>query len=169
MQLSLEQRLLRFLAREERDEQRSNRELRSQPVELRVLEGECIQNAKFCGEVAGAFVFAVADNGSKFRPGDPLVVGDGIDLENGMPLQCGSYDANAGQLRLERDPFARDAAIEFAVGAAYVLDRRPLGLQGRLRDAVRAAFEAKWIANVLMGRHELKRDEGRYERALVRL
>lgn len=169
MQLSLEQRLLRFLAREERDEQRSNRELRSQPVELRVLEGECIQNAKFCGEVAGAFVFAVADNGSKFRPGDPLVVGDGIDLENGMPLQCGAYDANANQLRLERDPFARDAALEFAVGAAYVLDRRPLGLQGRLRDAVRAAFEAKWIANVLMGRHELKRDEGRYERALVRL
>ena len=31
MQLTLEQRLLRFLVREERDEQRTNRELRAQP------------------------------------------------------------------------------------------------------------------------------------------
>ena len=41
LQLTLEQRLLRFLAREERDEQRANRELLAQPVELRALEGEC--------------------------------------------------------------------------------------------------------------------------------
>ena len=31
LQLTLEQRLLRFLVREERDEQRTNRELRAQP------------------------------------------------------------------------------------------------------------------------------------------
>jgi hypothetical protein len=37
VQLSLEQRLLRLLTREERDEQRTHRELRAQPVELRVL------------------------------------------------------------------------------------------------------------------------------------
>ncbi len=38
--LSLQQRLLRFLQREEQGEQRQHRELRSQPVSARVLEGE---------------------------------------------------------------------------------------------------------------------------------
>ncbi len=37
MQLSFEQRLQRFLAREDDDEERSFRELHSQPVELRVI------------------------------------------------------------------------------------------------------------------------------------
>lgn len=165
VQLTLEQRLLRLLAREERDEQRTHREMRAQPVDLRVLEGECIQGAVFRGEQDGAFVFAVADNGSKFRPGDPLVVGDGIDLENATPLVCGLYDAQRGLLRCEADAYARDVAIDLAPGRAYVLDRRPLGLQGRLRDAVRAAFATPFLANVLRGEHTLRRDEGRYERA----
>ena len=169
MQLSLEQRLLRLLAREERDEQRSHRELRAQPVDLRVLEGECIQGARFLGEDGGSFVFAVPDNGSKFRAGDPLVVGDGLDLDGGAPLACGTYDATAGQLRLERDPFARDVEIDLQPGCVYVLDRRPLGLTGRLRDAVHAAFASKELATVLTGGHELARNPGRYERALSRL
>lgn len=169
MQLTLEQRLLRLLAREERDEQRSHRELRAQPVDLRVLEGECIQGARFLGEDGGSFVFAVPDNGSKFRPGDPLVVGDGLDLDGGAPLACGAYDATAGQLRLERDPFARDVEIDLQPGRIYVLDRRPLGLTGRLRDAVHAAFASKELARVLTGGHELARNPGRYERALSRL
>ena len=169
MQLSFEQRLLRFLAREERDEQRSHRELRAQPVELRVLEGECIQGARFLGEDGAAFVFAIPDNGSKFRPGDPLVVGDGVDLDGAMPLQCGAYDATTGELRLERDAFARELEWELRPGRLYVLDRRPLGLHGRLRDAVHAAFATKGLAAVLMGKHECRRDAGRHERACLRL
>ena len=86
MQLTLEQRLLRFLVREERDEQRSHRELRAQPTELRVLEGECIEGAVFRRVQNGGYVFAVPDNSSKFRPGDPLVVGDGLDLDDALPL-----------------------------------------------------------------------------------
>ena len=80
MQLSLEQRLLRLLSREERDEQRTHRELRAQPIELRVLDGECIQGARYLGEDGNGFLFAVADNASKFRPGDPLIASDGVDL-----------------------------------------------------------------------------------------
>jgi DNA replication ATP-dependent helicase Dna2 len=167
--LSLEQRLLRFLTREERDEQRALRELRAQPVELRVIEGECIQGAKFVGERGGSFVFAVADNGSKFRPGDPLLVGDGVDLDAAAPLVCGTYDAGAGELCLELDPFQREEPAELEPGRSYVLDRRPLGLQGRLRDAVRAAFESKWLAAVLLGEHRPTRDDGRRERARLRL
>ncbi|MBL9077251.1 MAG: AAA family ATPase [Planctomycetes bacterium] len=169
MHLSLEQRLLRFLVREERDEQRVHRELRAQPIELRVLEGECIQGARFRGEHGGSFVFEVADNGSKFRPGDPLQVGDGIDLDDGLPLVCGDYDARTGELRLERDPFVRDVDAVLEPGAVYVIDRRPLGLQGRLRDAVRAAFAEPTLIAVLDGTHRARRDEARHARAVQRL
>ena len=168
LQLSLEQRLLRFLVREERDEQRTHRELRAQPIELRVLEGECIQGAKYLGEDGAAHRFVVADNGSKFRAGDALLVGDGIDLEDGQPLVCGSYEASTGVLRLEPDPFSR-AEIFLEPGRTYVIDRRSLGLQGRLRDAVRGAFAQPRLAAVLQGGHELRRDDGRHARALQRL
>ena len=163
--LTIEQRLLRLLAREERDEQRAHRELRAQPIDVRVIEGECIQGAVFRGERDGAYEFAVDDNASKFRPGDPLLVGDGVDLDHATPLVCGLYDARAGLLRCETDAFARDVEVELTVGTAYVLDRRPLGLQGRLRDAVRAAFATPMLASVLAGEHELRRDDARYERA----
>ncbi|MCA8963394.1 MAG: AAA family ATPase [Planctomycetes bacterium] len=169
MQLSLEQRLLRFLAREERDEQRQSRELRAQPVAQRVIEGECIENAAFVAERDGSFHFAVADNTSKFRPGDTLVVGDGLDIDGGSPLVCGAYDAGQGVLRLERDPFARGVTVELEPGASYVIDRRPLGLQGRLRDAVRAAFAWPQLAAVLRGEHALAEDAGRKQRALAKL
>ncbi|MCA8975598.1 MAG: hypothetical protein KDC98_12830, partial [Planctomycetes bacterium] len=130
MDLSLEQRLLRFLLREERDEARASRELRAQPVDLRVIDGECIRDARFLGEARGAFRFAVADNTSKFRPGDAVVVGDGVELEDGAALAYGDYDSDRGELVLERDPYRRDLAIEFEVGRDYVVDRRPLGLTG---------------------------------------
>ena len=166
MQLSLEQRLLRLLSREERDEQRSHRELRAQPIDMRVLDGECIRDARFVREQDGAYVFAVADNGSKFRVGDPLVVGDGIDLEGGAPLACGAYDSTARELRCAEDPYKRAAEIDLVPGRHYVIDRRPLGLQGRLRDAVREAFTTPWLAKVLRGEHTVARDEGRLQRAL---
>lgn len=166
MQLTLEQRLLRFLVREERDEQRSHRELRAQPTELRVLEGECIEGAVFRRVQNGGYVFAVPDNSSKFRPGDPLVVGDGLDLDDALPLSYGSYDAQTGELICELDPFRRDVDPDFEVGATYVLDRRPLGLTGRLRDAVRATFASKMLTNVLAGRHTVQRDAARHERAM---
>lgn len=166
MQLTLEQRLLRFLVREERDEQRANRELRAQPVELRVIEGECIEGAVFKRAENGGFVFEVPDNSSKFRPGDPLLVGDGLDLDDALPLSYRSYDAQNGELVCELDPFRREIEPDFEVDAVYVLDRRPLGLRGRLRDAVRATFAHKLLTDVLAGRHKVKRDKARYERAV---
>ncbi len=165
MTSTLEQRLLRFLARAVRDEQRAHRARRAQPIALRVLDGECSQGATFRGEDDGAFVFAISDNGSKFRPGDPLVAGDGIDLEHGTPLVCGAFDAREGLLRCEADAYARDVEVELEPGRTYVLDRRPRGLQGRLRDAVRAAFATAALARVLAGQHTLQRDHGRYQRA----
>lgn len=169
MDLSFEQRLLRFLAREERDEARALREMRAQPVDLRVLDGECIRDATFLGEALGTFEFAVADNTSKFRPGDTLIVGNGVDLEAGVALSCGEYDASRCVLSLERDPYRRDEVCDFESGVEYVIDRRPLSLQGRLRDAVRAAFAWPWLAGVMAGRHEVRCDEGRLARGREKL
>ena len=165
MQLTLEQRLLRFLVREERDEQRTNRELRAQPTEHRALEGECIEGARFLRQQSGGWVFEVEENASKFRPGDPLLVGDGFDLDGALPLSYGSYNAQSRELVCQLDPFRRDVEPEFEPGAEYVLDRRALGIRGRLRDAVRATFENKRLSDVLAGRHQLRVDEARQQRA----
>lgn len=169
LDLTLEQRLLRFLAREERDEERVSRELRAQPVELRVLEGECIEGAVYRELRGGDFVFDVPDNSSKFRAGDPLVVGDGLDLEGAVPLSYRSYDPRTGELVCGLDPFRRDVEPELEGGVSYVLDRRPLGLRGRLRDAVGAAFADPLLASVLDGSHVVRRDEQRFARAAERL
>lgn len=165
LQLTLEQRLLRFLVREERDEQRANRELRAQPIEHRVLEGECIEDARFLREQGGGWVFHVGDNSSKFRSGDPLLVGDGLDLDGALPLSYGSYDAQSGELICERDPFRKEVQPEFEAGAEYVLDRRALGIRGRLRDAVRATFANKRLSDVIAGRHAVRVDAARQDRA----
>ncbi|MCK5945025.1 MAG: AAA family ATPase, partial [Planctomycetes bacterium] len=116
-------------------------------------------------EQDGGWVFAVTDNASKFRAGDPLLVGDGLDLDAALPLSYGSYDAQTGELICELDPFRKDVEPEFEVGAEYVLDRRPLGLRGRLRDAVRATFANKLLSDVLAGRHVVRVDEARKQRA----
>lgn len=169
MDLTLEQRLLRFLAREEDGERRLHRELQAQSVELRVLEGECIQGAVHTGMGQGAFLFELADNPAKFRTGDALAVGDGHDLDGAVPLVYAGYDARRGLLRLERDPFLREAEAGLEVGRSYVIDRRALGLRGRLLEAVRAAFADPLLAAVLEARHAPRRDDGRHARALERL
>ncbi|MGE3173857.1 MAG: DEAD/DEAH box helicase [Planctomycetota bacterium] len=169
MELTLEQRLLRFLAREEDGERRSHRELLAQPVDLRVLDGECIHGARFVRADDAGFWFEVQDNGSKFRVGDLVGVGDGHDLDEAVPLVYADYDAGTGLLRLQVDGYNRDIAPAFAPGRLYVVDRRPLGLRGRLREVVRAAFAEARLAGVLEGRHVVERDAGRHGRALARL
>src|SRR5262249_29365093 len=91
LDLTLEQRLLRFLAREEDGERRSHRELQAQPVEVRVLEGECIQHARYLGRDGMALRFHAAENTSKFRSGDAVLVGDGHDFVAGVPLVYAAY------------------------------------------------------------------------------
>ena len=168
MDLTLEQRLLRFLAREEDGERRSHRELQAQPVEVRVLEGECIQHARYLGRDGASLRFHAPENTSKFRSGDAVLVGDGHDFVAAVPLVYAAYDGARAELRLERDPWQR-AEGEFEAGRDYVLDRRALGLRGRLRDVVRAAFADPRLAAVLHGEHAVERDEQRRERALQRL
>ena len=169
MQLTLEQRLLRYLAREQDAEKHQRRELRSQPVDLRVLDGDCIHDAVYEGRDAGAFVFALRENSSKFRSGDKVVVGDGHDLEAAAPLIYRAYDANAHKLRLELDAYLRGARVELEVGRAYVVDRRDQEMRSPLVSAVRDAFDSPWIREALEGSREVTFDEARRERARAAL
>lgn len=148
---TLEERLLRMLDREEREELRNHREMRAQPIDVRVNEGECIAGAAYLGERNGAHAFRVAENLSRFRVGDLLVVGDGLDLERALPLVCGEFDANKGVLLCAADPYSRGRMPRFEVGVEYVVDRRPRTQQGRLREVVRAAFATPRLAAALAG------------------
>ncbi len=169
MDLTLEQRLLRYLAREQDSERHQRRELRSQPVDLRVLEGDCIHDAVYVGRDGTAHAFDCRENGSKFRTGDKVCVGDGHDLDAGKPLNYRSYDARTGRLLLELDPYQKAAVVEFEVGRAYVVDRREQEGRGTLGSAVREAFDHEWTRAALEGRRAPQFDEARRERARAAL
>ena len=165
---NLEERLLRMLWQEEEGEARSAKDLRALPVEDRVLEGECIANAVFRGVVGSdAFEFLAQENSSKFRNGDSVIVGDGLDFDEAISMSFGDYDGEHHVVTLRRDPYARDQ-LEFEEGRSYCVDRRPLGLRGRLQDVVREGFADELISDVLEGRHEPTRDDDRFNRALER-
>jgi DNA replication ATP-dependent helicase Dna2 len=166
---TLEARLLRFLEREDADERRSHAELRSLPVDDRVLEGECIRGVEYEGVEAGRHVFAAHENVSKFREGDAVLVGDGLDFGSGLSMSYADFDAETGRLFLDRDRYARSDLSALEPGRRYTVDRRPLDLQNRFFDVVRAGFADERLAAVLEGRHELERDEGRFERAAAKL
>lgn len=166
MDLTLEQRLLRFLQREEEGEARSQRDLRALAVEERVLEGECIQDAVLERVSKDGFVFRLEENLSKFRRGDALSVGDGVDFGEAVPLAYRGYDPEEGTLRLERDPFSWVADPGLEVGARYVIDRRALGLRGRLQEIVRTACADPELAQLFDGAWQPTRDDGRRQRAM---
>ena len=170
MDLSLEQRVLRFLWREEEGERRSFLDTRALSVEERVLEGACIQGARFIGASSGdAYVFETQENLSKFRLGDTVLLGDGVDFEAGFPMVCGGFDAGAHRLTLERDRFSHGQRPDLEPGRVYCVDRRHLGIRGRLQEVVQAGFADAAIGAVLQGEHRLAEDSTRYQRALETL
>jgi DNA replication ATP-dependent helicase Dna2 len=167
---SLSQRLLRMLWREEEGEARSQSDLRALPAEERALEGECIDGALFRGSAGvDAYEFDAAENMSKFRSGDSVCVGDGVDFDAAVSMAFARYDAERHVLVLRRDPWARGQKFEFEKGQRYSVDRRALGLRGRLQEVVREGFADELVKSVLEGDHEVKRDEARFERAMQKL
>jgi DNA replication ATP-dependent helicase Dna2 len=173
LQLTLEQRLHRFLAREEHDESRNEREMRAQPVDVRVQEGSCIPAATYLGTVSGRYRFRVSENGSKFRAGDAVSISDGRNLDRAAPMSYVHYDVVRAELVLERDAFSRSrgefTAEDLVIGAEYVLDRRSLGLRGRFSEVVNAAFLNPLIAEVLAGNHVVRSHDSRHQKAIAGL
>jgi DNA replication ATP-dependent helicase Dna2 len=166
---SLMARLLRFLEREDADERRSHAELRSLPIDERVLEGECIRDAAFEGVEGGRFVFSARENVSKFREGDAVLVGDGLDFGAALSMSYADFDAETGRLFLDRDRYSRSDLNLLEPGRDYTVDRRPLDLQNRFFDIVRVGFADERLAAVLEGTHEVERDEARFARAFEKL
>lgn len=169
MDLSLEQRLLRFLNREDAGERRSLIDLRSLPPDERELEGECIQWARLISRDGGeVLAFEAPENLSKFRPGDALLVGDGEDFENAIPVVYRRYHARTGRLELALDRFAPPNRLP-EVGEVCCIDRRSLGLHGRLQELVRAGFATPSVREALEGGRRLRFDRARERRARERL
>lgn len=167
--MDLAARLLRFLEREDVDERRSSDELRALPVGDRVVDGECIEGAVLLRASRDGVVLRVEENHSKFREGDAIALGDGLDFANAAAFVYGRWDPNTLELRLDRDRYARGEEPVLEPGRSYVVDRRPLGLRGRLRDAVRAGFAEPSIAAVFAGAAPRSRDAARLARARVAL
>lgn len=168
--MDFEERLLRFLLREEHDERRQHHDLRAMPVDQRVLEGECIAAAR---PVPGQgsperLVLQVVENLSKFRQGDAVTLSDGRNLAFGTPWIYGGYDDAAHLLVLERDRYG-DSGTRVDPAAAYCVDRRVIGARGRLREVVRAGFANPRVRALLDGSLVDAVDADRAERARARL
>ncbi len=170
MDVSLEQRLIRFLDREEDDELRSNEDLRALSIDDRVLEGECIKDAVLLrAQGNDVLEFEVDENVSKFRAGDRLTVSDGLDLGTGLSMIYGGYEPQNRRLRLQRDRFARASDLRLRANHIYCIDRRTVGARGRLHDVVRAGFADTDVSAALRGELSLTKDTGRYDRATALL
>lgn len=165
MSADLERRLLRFLEREEIGEQRFHEELRAMPVGTRVLEGECIAAARLESAQGDRFTFRVEENLSKFRDGDPVRAGDGLRAHESVPLIYRAFDAESGRLELEMDPFVRGETRSLQIGQEYCIDRRSLGLGGRLAASVRSAFAEPRLRALLERRLPHAEDPQRRARA----
>jgi len=165
----LEQRLLRFLAREEHDERRQHHDLRAMPVDQRVLEGECIAGARLVPAPGSGdrVVLQVDENLSKFRPGDAVTLSDGRNLAFGTAWIYAGYDDAARTLVLERDRYEPAGRVEQAT--VYCVDRRAIGARGRLREVVRAGFADPRVRALLQGTLPSAVDARRQERAQKRL
>ncbi len=168
MDPTLEQRLIRFLDREDIGQQRSEDDLRALTIDERVLEGECIRGARLVRFGADGFEFAVTENLSKFRAGDLLAIGDGVDLSKTVPGVHDGYDAATGILRVARDR-GRGGLLRLEAGVDYCVDRRSFGSSGRLHDTVRAAFADERLAALLHGEVRPAFDAARTERARAAL
>jgi len=161
----LEQRLLRFLAREEHDERRQLHDLRAMPIDQRVLEGECIAGARpdpaHC--TGDRVVLVVEENLSKFRQGDAVTLSDGRNLAFGSAWTYVQYDDATRTLVLERDRFEPSGPLD--PDATYCIDRRAIGTRGRLREVVRAGFAQERIRALLEGTLPVGVDGERLARA----
>ncbi|MCC6670972.1 MAG: ATP-binding protein [Planctomycetes bacterium] len=169
MDLDLEQRLLRFLAREEDGERRTLEEVRALSVEDRVLEGECIAARLVAVAADGALTLEAEENLSRFREGDPVLLGDGSDFGAGVSCVYRGFDPGSGRVLLAPDAFATLDTRGLRLGERYCVDRRSLDLRDRLSGVVRDAFARPALRAVLLGEAAMAVDPERAARARERL
>ncbi len=166
--IDLQQRLLRFLSREEHDERRQLHDLRAQSIDQRVLEGECIADVVAVPErcTENQLVLRAPENLSKFREGDAVALGDGRRPGLGTAWLYGDFDDVAKLLTLERDRYDGCNPRSVDPRARFCVDRRAIGGRNRLRDVVRAGFADERVRALLEGSLAATPDEARVARAL---
>lgn len=130
--------LLRYLERERLAEHRANRELRALPVADRVECGEAIADLTLVSRGGGTALLRAPDHNAKFREGDILWLGDGVNVEAGLAVRLVKYDSARAELLVEQD--SRDDNRAWPSGPGLVLDRRSIDLGDRFESAIHEIF-----------------------------
>ncbi|MBL8693764.1 MAG: AAA family ATPase [Planctomycetes bacterium] len=130
--------LLRYLQRERLAERRYERELRALSLAERVECGEALAGLSVVSQGGGRITVAMSEHSAKFREGDVLWLGDGVRIEEGLPVRLVRYDGAARQLHLELD--GREEASPLRAGRELVLDRRSMDLAERFALAVEDVY-----------------------------
>jgi DNA replication ATP-dependent helicase Dna2 len=143
---ALRDRLLRFVLRERHAGYQELLELWSQPLSVRVDAGDALAGLDVVElDGQGRIRFSVPENGSRFRVGDNLRLGDGSDPENAPEVTLVAQDAGTGSLVVEVPRFRGDpAAVEARLrrGGPLVLDRGDVDVTAQLHGIVRRVFES---------------------------
>jgi DNA replication ATP-dependent helicase Dna2 len=148
---SREQELLwsleRYLAREQQANDDELREIWSQPPAVRVDHGDALAVGAVLGWDDQHETLRVATDiaTSRFRPGDELYLGSGLDPARGASLIYEQFEPETGVLRLALPRFGGDrAAIQRIVreGPPWMLDRAVVDTSELIRGAIANVFAA---------------------------
>ncbi|MHB8780352.1 MAG: AAA domain-containing protein [Candidatus Geothermincolia bacterium] len=129
----LRERLLLFIEKERAATWRNAFELHNLTIEERVDEGLCIAGLEYKKSEDRELIFRVKENSSKFRPGEPVFLGDGIDIMAGRPAIFRKYDPITRLLRIE--PWGRPELPQDGP-QGYVVDARVWDTSDRRANAV---------------------------------
>lgn len=144
---NLEKRILSFIERERAATWRQALELYELSPHERAEEGECMTGLRLLEVEGSEASFRVRENLSKFRPGDPLFLGDGIVVPAGSQCEFSDYDPVEQIIKVSFRWSGRGAVQNLERGKDYVLDRRVVDLFHKRAGAVEAAFsEREYVA-----------------------
>ena len=138
---SLRDELLRLLRMEDAAARRRLRDAHALGVEERVEAGGCLAGLVLLHDDGQRIVLRARENISRFREGDPAMLGEGANPARGLAVSVVDEDPVAGMLTLERDAFSRDEPLPGK--GPFVLDRRDLSTGDRLARGVAQALDGR--------------------------
>lgn len=134
-------RLLQLLMREDAAGRRKLRDSHALSIEARVEAGSCLAGLRLIQDDGDAIVLGVAENHSRFRPGDPATLGDGEVPGVGLSVSFVDYDPVRGRLTVTRDIFSRNEPLE--ISGPLVLDRRDIATVDKLFRAMKRVLDGQ--------------------------
>ncbi len=166
-------RLERLLHRERSRAHAEHRDRMALPVEDRVERGESITGLRWIGEERETIRLSCAENLSKYRPGDSLLLRSESEDRGrdgaGIAVTYAAYDERDGTLRLERDRYRpvgsvdREASLQLDPVSVTLTELSLEALDALRRGASR---EAETARAVLERRAEVRTDKAARAHAL---